>query len=69
MPADRTEEEADQLVEQVMEVKCLLREREDRVRGLQREFSSWREEVAGLSLWMREVEVFLTAVRIYVLLD
>ena len=61
IPAYLTEDEASDLVEQIMEVKGSLKARGEEIRMLQSTLNQWKEELQGLSMWMKEVEVFLHA--------
>jgi len=61
VPAYLTEDEAGVLVEQIMEVKTDLRSREEELKLLSNTLNQWREELQGLSMWMKEVAVFLHA--------
>ena len=59
--ASLSEEEAGGLVAQVARLREQLEAREQELRGLAATLGQWREELGGLTLWMREVEVFLHA--------
>ena len=61
IPAYLTEDEAGVLVEQLMEVKTDLRARDEELKVLSSTLNQWKEELQGLSMWMKEVEVFLHA--------
>merc|ERR1719192_471416 len=61
VPVTFTEEEAAKMVQQVTLVKEQLLGREKEVQDMSNSLEQWREEVGGLHLWMREVDVFLHA--------
>ena len=61
VPAHLSEEEAAELVDKMKTVKMELRLREEELESLSSSYQQWREELQGLSLWMKEVEVFLNA--------
>ena len=61
VPAHLSEEEAAELVEKMKTVKMELKLREEELEALSSSYQQWREELQGLSLWMKEVEVFLNA--------
>ena len=61
VPAFLSEDEAAELVDQMKTVKMELRMREEELEALSSSYSQWREELQGLSQWMKEVEVFLNA--------
>ena len=61
VPAHLSEEEAAELVEKMKTVKMELKLREEELESLSSSYQQWREELQGLSLWMKEVEVFLNA--------
>ena len=61
VPASLTEEESSQVLDQLLEVKKNLRSRERNVKSMIESLNQLREEVSGLSLWMKEVHIFLEA--------
>ena len=61
VPAHLSEEEATELVDKMKTVKMELKMREEELESLSSSYQQWREELQGLSLWMKEVEVFLNA--------
>ena len=61
VPANVSEEEAGCLVARGAQVRERLAKREEEVRQLASNLAQWREELGGLTLWMKEVEVFLHA--------
>ena len=61
MPASLSEEEAARLVAEVTVARQEMGAREGEVGLLVASLDQWREELSGLTLWMREVEVFLHA--------
>ena len=61
VPAYFTEEESTDIVEKMKKTKTDLRNRENELDSLIATFNQWKDELQGLSLWMKEVEVFLNA--------
>ena len=61
VPASLSEEETAAVMSELVDVRSGLRLREEGVREASGRLRQWREEVEGLSLWMKEVETFLTA--------
>ena len=61
VPAHLSEDEAAELVDQMKNVKMELKQREEELEALTSSYFQWREELQGLSMWMKEVEVFLNA--------
>ena len=61
IPAYLTENEAGVLVEQIMEVKKDLGARGEELKLLVSTLNLWKKELQGMSMWIREVEVFLQA--------
>ena len=61
VPASLTEDESADVLNKLLDVKARLREREKEAKGLIDKLAQLREEISGLSLWMKEVGVFLEA--------
>ena len=61
VPAYFTEEESTEIVEKMKKTKTDLKNRENELDSLATTFNQWKDELQGLSLWMKEVEVFLHA--------
>ena len=61
VPANFTEEESAHVLSKLLKVKEGLREREKQIRSMLENLNQLREEVSGLSLWMKEVRAFLEA--------
>ena len=61
VPAYFTDQEAADIVEKMKETKTELKNRENEVDSLLNTLNQWKEELQGLSMWMKEVEVFLNA--------
>jgi DNA repair exonuclease SbcCD ATPase subunit len=61
VPASLSEEEAAPLLADLVDVKGRLRTRLTEVRELMERLAQCSEEMSGLSLWMKEVKVFLGA--------
>jgi len=61
VPASLTEEESSQVLDQLLEVKKNLRSRERTVKSMIESLNQLREEISGLTLWMKEVHIFLEA--------
>ncbi len=61
LPARLSDEEAAPLLAALVEVKGRLRARQAEAAGMTERLAQCREEMSGLSLWMKEVKVFLGA--------
>ena len=61
VPASFTEDESSRILDQLLEVKKNLRNREREMKSMIESLNQLREEVSGLSLWMKEVHIFLEA--------
>ena len=61
VPANFTDQEASEIVEKMKMTRTELKNRENEVESLIADLNSWTEELQGLSMWMKEVEVFLNS--------
>ena len=61
VPASFTDQEASEIVEKMKMTRTELKNRENEVESLIADLNSWTEELQGLSMWMKEVEVFLNS--------
>ncbi len=61
LPARLSDEESAPLLAALVEVKGRLRARQAEAAGMTERLAQCREEMSGLSLWMKEVKVFLGA--------
>lgn len=61
VPANFTDQQASDIVEKMKITRTELKNRENEVESLIADLNSWTEELQGLSMWMKEVEVFLNS--------